>query len=50
MLARKLKERDLKILWWGWGLANSVGLSREAEWMGLVWAVHVLVSGQQTNL
>ena len=33
MLARKLKERDLKILWWGWGLANSVGLSRGAEWM-----------------
>lgn len=25
-------------------------LAREAEWTGLVWAVHVLVSGQQTNL
>ena len=25
-------------------------LARQVEWMGLVWAEHVLFSGQQTNL
>lgn len=34
VLAWRLKERDLKILWGvGWGLANSVGSSRGGEWM-----------------